>query len=259
MEALWGSLIQVGVFIAAIYVVGFLISLLNRLFYFLMGDSPAVVYVTGFIGTPIHELSHALFCLIFAHRIEEIKLFQISDEDGTLGYVEHSYNKRNVYQIVGNFFIGVAPILIGTSFLILMMWLITPTTFDGVNLAMAGTTYQNFFPSLWETFLAFFRGAADWRWWLYLLLVLFVAIHMNLSKADLKGTVIAIPFMIALIFGVNYIIWAVSKPGYEGFLSAMTVAETYALLFLSVSLFFASLCLVPAVVVYIIRRITGNA
>ena len=42
---------------------------------------------------------------------EEIRLFQPDLETGVLGYVNHSYNKRNMYKVLGNYFIGVAPIV----------------------------------------------------------------------------------------------------------------------------------------------------
>ncbi len=119
MTPLINTLIQIGIFVVSIYVVGFIISIINKLFYKIAGTSKAVIYGTGIIGTPIHELSHALFCVIFLHKITEIKLFQINSEDGTLGYVKHAYNKKNIYHLIGNFFIGVAPILIGTIILIL--------------------------------------------------------------------------------------------------------------------------------------------
>ena len=102
-------LLQIAFTIGVIFLLGWLIALCNKVFYSNFGRFGNIVcYVTGFVGAPIHELSHALFCLIFFHRIREIKLFQISD-DGTMGYVIHSYNRRNMYQRIGNFFIGVAP------------------------------------------------------------------------------------------------------------------------------------------------------
>lgn len=65
---------------------------------------------TAVIGTPIHELSHAIACLIFGHKINDIKLFTLNN-NGPLGYVSHSYNPRSIYHQVGGFFIAIAPFI----------------------------------------------------------------------------------------------------------------------------------------------------
>lgn len=79
------------------------------------------IYISAWIGTPIHELSHAFFCLIFGHKIRRILLFS-PDQKGTLGYVTHSYNNRNLWQIMGNFFIGIAPLFGGLLSLYIVSW-----------------------------------------------------------------------------------------------------------------------------------------
>jgi hypothetical protein len=79
----------------------------------------------GWLGTSVHELSHAIFCFIFGHKIVDIKLFSPDPETGTLGYVEHSYNRRNIYQMIGNFFIGVGPVILGSAVIYLLFyWLL---------------------------------------------------------------------------------------------------------------------------------------
>ena len=97
----------------------------------------------GWLGTIIHELGHALFCLIFRHKITEMKLLDPDPETGTLGYVRHSYDPKNIYQLVGNFFIGIGPILLGTAVIFLLCyWLLGLNTF---NTATASVTYLHIF------------------------------------------------------------------------------------------------------------------
>ena len=50
------------------------------------------IYITA-IGTVIHECGHAVFCILFRHKIQKINFFSPS-EDGTLGSVTYSYNKK---------------------------------------------------------------------------------------------------------------------------------------------------------------------
>ncbi len=78
------------------------------------------VYLTAWIGTPVHELGHAIFCLIFRHKINEVALFKPDKASGVLGYVSHNYNPKSFYQSIGNFFIGIAPLLVGSLILYLL-------------------------------------------------------------------------------------------------------------------------------------------
>ena len=75
----------------------------------------------GWFGCSVHELSHAFFALIFGHKITEIALFEPNKNGESLGHVSHSYNKKSVYQKIGNFFIGIGPLLAGG----IMLYLIT--------------------------------------------------------------------------------------------------------------------------------------
>jgi hypothetical protein len=69
------------------------------------------LYLFAWLGTTIHEAGHALFAVIFRHKINKIKFFSPDPATGTLGYVDHSYNKKSLYQQVGNLFIGIGPII----------------------------------------------------------------------------------------------------------------------------------------------------
>jgi hypothetical protein len=125
-------------FIGVVYLLGYIIMIINRAFYKAVGAGRTVCLATGFIGTPIHELGHAFMCLVFFHKIVDIKLYQIDDESGTLGYVSHTYNKRNIYHVIGNYFIGVAPIFCGGIVLYLLMKFLLPSSFTAVASSIEG-------------------------------------------------------------------------------------------------------------------------
>ena len=64
------------------------------------------------------------FAYYFKHKINDIKLFNTKSD--TIGYVLHSYDSRSWYQQMGNFFIGVGPIIIGTLIVYLLFILLAP-------------------------------------------------------------------------------------------------------------------------------------
>ena len=125
------------------------------------------IYLTA-PGVMIHEIGHAIFCLIFRHKIVEMKLFS-PEEDGTLGYVNHSYNPNSFYQRIGNFFIGTGPIWFGVAVLCLISWLLLP------NEMQISDFFSLNFWGRWQSYI-----------WLYLALT--ISSHITLSPPDLAGS-----------------------------------------------------------------------
>ncbi|MDE7209490.1 MAG: hypothetical protein K2O31_06360, partial [Clostridia bacterium] len=223
----------------------------NRLFYKTVNQKKAIYYATGFIGTPIHELSHALFCLIFFHKIEEMKLFQIDDENGVLGYVRHSYNKKNPYQLMGNYFIGVAPIICGALIVFLATRFLLPAAYTDIeaclndmmllqNKGLSWDWISYSFATLSETLKVFFINITmGWRWWLFTIIVLCIALHMNLSGADIKSAVTGIPFVIIIITVTNILLGFCFFSVYNKFILFMSTAGNYLIGALFISLIFS--------------------
>lgn len=205
---------QIGFTIGLLFIFGWLIYLCNKLFYANFGTyGSGVCYLTGIIGTPVHELSHALFCLIFGHKIIEMKLFQISD-DGTLGYVSHSYDANNIYHRIGNFFIGIAPMVVISLLLYLFSQLLIPSFAEairGVSDSVSAFDSATFFGAMKKAFQIFFLKTNDFRWWIFLLISMFLSLHASLSNADIKGMMDGLAFVLLIVFLVDLVICLVNR------------------------------------------------
>ena len=92
-------------------------------------------------GTVLHEFGHYVFAKIFGHKVTEVCWF--GPKDGTLGYVNHTYNPESRFQKIGNLFIGTGPIWIGTLAIVLLSFLVLgPEKLDALGVSVARE--QNF-------------------------------------------------------------------------------------------------------------------
>jgi hypothetical protein len=176
------------------------------------------VYITGWIGTPIHEIGHALFCIPFGHKITEMKLFSPDKKDGSLGYVNHAYNPRNIWHLIGNFFIGFGPIFFGSFVLFLLIKYLVPDNQQLLNIIASQKIdlsnlhgFLQQFLSLFEAGIGIFFGLFSaenlhsWQFWVFLYLALSISSHMELSPSDIKGLgmgLLAIVIFLLLVNGV---------------------------------------------------------
>jgi hypothetical protein len=160
----------------------------------------AFLLIFGCFGTIVHEGGHAIFCLLFGHRITAIKWFDFSCGDGTLGYVRHSYGRNSFYQRSGNFFIGIGPILLGTVVIYFASrYLLEPELFASIRhnadsamsvsehsiIAIAGSVGHNCLAIVSAIFTA--KNLADWKFYLFLYLTLSVGSSITLSPQDIRG------------------------------------------------------------------------
>ena len=158
------------------------------------------VYVSGILGVPVHELSHAALCPFFSHKIKEIVLFK-PDGQGTLGTVSHCYNAVNPWAIIGNFFIGIAPIFGGCAAIALATYLILP------NLEVLDVLYgsssaefniDKLLYLLENTAITLMNTAANYplnfACWFYV--VASISLHLAPSPTDIKGGVVGFIFFL---------------------------------------------------------------
>lgn len=194
-------------FVQLVFTVGFimlyggLISLCNRCFYDACGSTAfRIVRLTGYVGTPIHEYSHALMCVLFGHTVKKISLFGDSKRSKTLGYVEHTYYRKNLYQQIGNFFIGISPILAGGGVILLLVRLLVPDMFFSMKWEIAqmrsvlatgfGTDEVSVLlggiPAMLGSFFSP-ENFLNWRWWICMVISFAIAIHMEVSRSDIRS------------------------------------------------------------------------
>lgn len=246
-----GFLCQLVFTVGIIALFGSVIAGLRHAFCLICGRcGHGILLATGIIGTPIHELSHALMCVIFGHKIKEIKLYQPSGRDGALGYVTHTYNRKNIYHQIGNFFIGIAPIVIGSGVLVLTMGLLLPDSFELMISEIEGISeIGDFFPFISEMIETIFFDSADmWQTWVFLVLAIMIAGHMEMSGADIKGSLGGLGILTLLWLVVSGAIFLISSSVFEdmtvlftSFAFVLSAFFSIAIIFLVILVLFALL------------------
>jgi hypothetical protein len=206
------------------------------------------VLITGWLGVPVHELSHVLACWLFMHRVERVVFFDPDPRAASLGRVEHSWAPLNPWAQIGRLVIGVAPLIGGAAALVgLTHWLgpgvvleppVDPTAGIIATLSSLAADLGDMARAWWTT-----PRAPDGRTALWLFLCLSIGSHMAPSRADLTGSLAGLAVLIVAVIGVALALaMGGAQPGDPGTMAAALIAPLVALL--SVALVLVSLCAV---------------
>jgi hypothetical protein len=210
------------------------------------------IMATAWIGTPIHESGHLLMCYLFKHKVSEFKLFTLRPRDGVLGYVNHSWNSKSLFQNLGNFFIGMGPIFSGTFALILGMFLFLPDSFATFSNYLAldasqlnSQTLASILALTAQLFKSLFsaENLTSASFWIYFALAIAISSHIALSKQDLKGAAKGLLTIFVFILLVNAFALLLNAD-FSGFFNGILTLNVYLLAFAMVSVVFSSIRLV---------------
>jgi hypothetical protein len=222
----------------------------------------AFLMIFGWLGTIVHEGGHALFCLIFDHRIIAIKWFDVNGSDGTLGYVKHSYDRDSLYQRIGQFFIGIGPIVMGTVVIYCASrYLLGPELFASIrhNADSAMSISKHSFTSLVKsvgqscvTILSTIfttKNLTDWKFYIFLYLTFSVGSSITLSPQDIKGASSGFVTLAGLLLVFNVVtnwLGIVPERVFRGLSNSYSVFYVAMLFAILMNAMVAALLLLPA-------------
>jgi len=265
LEAFILSILEMISLVGLLIVIGLILGLMEQKAnsYFFAAFGYKGILATAWLGTPVHEMGHALMCLIFGHKISDMRLLIINRADGTLGYVTHSYNPRSIYQTVGNFFIGIAPLISGIGALLLSLYYLLPNSFkvfevylqEGVMIKSFDLTFVKGFASASLVLIQSIFTLSNLfnpHFWIFLLLAIGVSSHMALSSADIKGATQGLISLYIVLFILAMMSNFMRVNAYN-YISQVARYNAYILAFSALALIFSLLTLVLSFIVYQIK------
>ena len=183
------------------------------------------VLALAWLGTPVHEFSHIIGCIIGRNEIEEFALFKWDKRSYSLGYVKHSHRTDSFYQrVVGNTVIALAPFFGGA----LVIYLMTMAFFPGILSIQLGAPdfqWSDFTSidgilgtfSIWayqmEAFFSLLFSKANltrWEFWIYLFAMISLATQLSPSPSDFDGFWGPAVLLLVLIFTAQIAITALA-------------------------------------------------
>jgi len=182
------SLIIVLCLLLSVVIIGSVVNYLERLeveflAHFMSVRSALCVcnYFT-FPGVMLHELCHAFMCFLTGAKVTRIKLFQLADDDGVLGYVDFRCRGTKPIQLFQLAMSSCAPVVFGYFILYF----------------------------LYQILLTVNTGSLGFKIFIYWLMISMFN-HMSMSTQDLKcyfkGWIIVLPVCMALTFVVISIVF----------------------------------------------------
>lgn len=165
-----------------------------------------VYRITGLIGTPVHELSHVLACLLFGMRIARLSLYSPNRETGTLGYVRFRYRPFSWFHAVGRVVQGAAPLITASVMLVIVL---------DLDEAPPHQSQGNIFSWITWSASATKAGISDLlvtglQGWGIVALLLVLSMHLIPSYADMqisiRGLIVAL-LVAGVAVGVGEYLW----------------------------------------------------
>jgi hypothetical protein len=156
------------------------------------GLGPNSQLLVGGLGVSIHEFGHAAMAYLFGHKVTHVQLLNFHyAETGTLGSVNHSWNDKNLYQQLGNFFIGLAPYYVSSIALYFLQKVLLHYNLNFTQALSTKTldsnTISSLITSVFDNFAEMFSQASIPMIIVYLILsVMISSTGYDLSKEDFQ-------------------------------------------------------------------------
>lgn len=131
--------------------------------------SRVLVFITGIVGVPLHELGHYLMCKLVGFKVTEVKLFQMPTQDNpVLGYVDYEC-PMTISGSIRKVIVSIGPIFTGIVALYFLSPQVTPYLFNNNTID-----------------LTLFMNKAGWQQWFLIWVLSSVTLHMLPSITDIK-------------------------------------------------------------------------
>jgi hypothetical protein len=178
-------------------------------------------FLFGWLGTLIHEIAHAVAALLFGHQIASFYGFTLNPNARVQGSVNTRYHAGNLYQYIGRFFIGIAPVVFGPLVIYLALYMLfhaqMPEMWRAIDRrnAIYGPSVSNIL-SAGLAFLGFVfspRHLLDWRLYVFLYIAFSVGSSIRLSDADVSAASPGCLTFIVLLFLFNTVLLSLGSAG----------------------------------------------